>query len=211
MSVTSLRTDYAQGELDETTLLASPTAQLSLWLEEAHARGVAEPNAMTLSTASRDGAPSSRIVLLRDVSEAGLQFFTNYESRKGEELRANPRASLLFFWPQLERQVRVEGTVEKLPETASAAYFASRPRGSQLGAWASKQSAVIESREALEASFRAIEARFGDAPIPLPPFWGGYLLVPRRFELWQGRRSRLHDRIAYERSGAEYTRSRLSP
>ncbi|MFO0665177.1 MAG: pyridoxamine 5'-phosphate oxidase [Polyangiaceae bacterium] len=211
------RTDYVKGSLSEESVHASPLMQLEAWLEEAREKGVPEPNAMTLATADEGGKPSARIVLLRGIDARGLRFFTNYGSRKAKELAKRSEgpsfASLLFFWPEVERQVRVEGTVTKLPKDESAAYFASRPRESQLGAWASRQSAVVASREELDRALAEMEARFSGKEVPLPEFWGGYVLAPERFEFWQGGKSRLHDRIAYEKEGGgtEFGRLRLFP
>ena len=165
---------------------------------------------MTLATATTDGVPSARIVLLKTFDSRGFVFFTNYESRKGSELRHNPRAALVFHWPKLERQVRIEGRVEQTSRDESQAYFDTRPRGSRIAAWASAQSERIESREALEQSAREIEERFGADAIPVPPFWGGYRVVPSRIEFWMGRANRLHDRFVYERDGA-WKQSRLAP
>ena len=211
------RTDYVKGSLTEASVDASPRAQLEAWLAEAAANGVLEPNAMTLATADAEGRVSARIVLLRGIDDRGLQFFTNYGSRKAKDLRDGAHAALLFCWPQVERQVRVEGTVTKLPRAESEAYFRSRPRQSQLGAWASRQSEVVGSRQELDAVFTEIEARFEGKDVPLPDFWGGYVLAPVRFEFWQGGANRLHDRIAYvaDANGADpthvFTRVRLFP
>jgi len=187
--------------------------QFRRWLDEALAAQLDEPTAMTVSTVGPKGQPSARVVLLKGLpDDAGFLFYTNYDSRKGQELAAQPRAALTFFWPGLERQVRVEGVVEKAPADMSTEYFQSRPRGSQLGAWASPQSQVIESRELLEQREQEIEARFAaENPLPRPPHWGGYILRPTRLELWQGRPSRLHDRIVYEQAGEGWTLSRLAP
>jgi pyridoxamine 5'-phosphate oxidase len=211
MDPENLRTDYTRGSLVEQDLLPSPCAQLQRWLDEAERAGALEPNAMTLATATRDGRPSARIVLLRGLAEDGLRFFSNYESRKGDEIGENPHAALQFFWPLLERQVRVEGTVSRLSKTDSERYFHSRPRESQIGAWASKQSKPLQERALLEESVRARTAEFGDGPIELPPFWGGYLLSPSRFEFWQGRKSRLHDRLVYQKSAHGFSIERLYP
>ena len=196
-----------------TGLDADPRLQFERWLADARAAGLHEPEAMALATATEDGSPSVRMVLLRRLDERGLCFFTNRESRKALELAENPRAAVVFNWgPRLQRQVRVEGTVERLDDDSSAAYFATRDRGSQLGAWASPQSRPLASRALLDERYAAVEARFADATdVPLPPFWGGYRVVPSAFELWQGRASRLHDRARYERTAGKWVRILLAP
>ncbi|ALW86183.1 pyridoxine 5'-phosphate oxidase [Hymenobacter sedentarius] len=208
-----LRKTYSQRTLSETDVLPDAVQQFRVWLEEALAAQLEEPTALTLSTVAANGQPSSRVVLLKGLpDDAGFLFYTNYESRKGQELAAQPLAAINFFWPGLERQVRVEGRVEKAPETMSTEYFQSRPRSSQLGAWASPQSQVIGSREELEAREVAMADEFGSQdPLPRPPHWGGYILRPQRMEFWQGRPSRLHDRIVYELEGNSWRRSRLAP
>ena len=208
-----LRKTYAQRSLSEADVLPNAMQQFRQWMEEALAAQLDEPTAMTLSTVAASGQPSSRVVLLKGLpDDAGFLFYTNYDSRKGQELVAQPLAALNFFWPGLERQVRVEGRVEKAPETMSTEYFQSRPRSSQLGAWASPQSQTIGSREELEARETAVAEEFGaQDPLPRPPHWGGYILRPTRLEFWQGRPSRLHDRIVYELEGSTWKLSRLAP
>jgi len=211
-----LRKEYMLGGLDENEVDRDPIVQFRRWLQAAIDAGVAEPTAVTLATATRDGVPSARVVLLKDVDEAGFRFFTNYGSRKGRELDENPRAALCFFWPDLERQVRVDGQVERVSRADSEAYFHSRPVSSQIGSWASRQSAPLASRALLEARVAELSARFAEGgDVPLPDFWGGYLLRPSAIELWQGRPSRLHDRLLYTRSvdsdGGGWTLTRLSP
>lgn len=182
------------------------------WLQIVFGANPIEPNVMTLATADKDGHPSARTVLLKGVDERGFIFFTNYESRKGHELAENPHAALVFHWSELERQVCISGTVTKLSEAESETYFKSRPRGSRISAWASKQSTVLKDRKELEGHFKEIEERFGSGDIPLPPFWGGYLLTPERIEFWQGRPSRMHDRFRYLRGAdGKWTLDRLSP
>ena len=210
MNIADIRKDYALERLDESDVDADPFRQFHAWLREAIAAEVPEPTAMTLATASAAGSPSARIVLLKALDERGFVFYTNYASRKGEELAARPRAALTFLWKELERQVRVEGTVEKVSAAESDEYFAIRPLGSRIGAWASTQSATIESRQWLEARMKAAEAQYGDNP-PRPPHWGGYRVIPEWLEFWQGRRSRLHARIAYTRAAGGWKISRLSP
>jgi pyridoxamine 5'-phosphate oxidase len=190
--------------------MADPVALVRAWLEEAR-EAVAEPHAMTLATAAADGTPSARIVLLRGIDERGLTFFTNRASRKGDELAANPRAALVLHWWELGRQVRVEGVVKELDADESSAYWETRPRGSQIAAWASPQSQPLADRAELDARVVEVSARFGDEPVPLPPFWGGYRVVPRVIELWEHRDDRLHDRVRYVRAGDEWRSERLAP
>jgi pyridoxamine 5'-phosphate oxidase len=190
--------------------MADPIDVVRAWLEEARA-AVPEPHAMTLASATPDGVPSARVVLLRGFDEHGLTFFTNRASRKGDELAANPRAALVLHWWELGRQVRVEGTVEELATDESAAYWETRPRGSQLAAWASPQSQTLADRAELDARLTAVDERFRDDPVPLPPFWGGYRLVPHTIELWEHRDDRLHDRLRYIREGESWRCERLAP
>jgi pyridoxamine 5'-phosphate oxidase len=210
-SIAELRRDYTKQELSESEVAENPLNQFMEWFEQALSAELIEANAMTLATATDSGVPSARIVLLKGVDEKGFRFYTNYESRKGRELLENPNASLCFFWAPLERQVRIEGTVEKLSAEESESYFHQRPRKSQLGAWASKQSSKVESRDELARRFEEIEDRFADQEVPLPEFWGGFLLRPTRIEFWQGRKSRMHDRICYEQEGDSWTTYRLAP
>lgn len=210
-TLADLRKDYARGSLDETSVDADPIRQFEAWFKQALDARLPEPNTMTLATVDARGYPSARVVLIKGVDERGFVFFTNYESRKGLDLAANPHASLLFYWIELERQVRVEGTVVKTAAEESDTYFNSRPLSSRIGAWASDQSRPIESRALLEAREKSFSERFGEHP-PRPPHWGGYRLVPDTIEFWQGRPSRLHDRILYTRlSGGDWRIARLSP
>lgn len=204
------RIDYTSGSLDETEAAVNPLDQFRFWFAEAGRVVERDPNAMTLATVGADGRPSARIVLLRGYGEDGFVFFTNYDSRKGSELEANPHATLLLFWAALERQIRIEGTVSRVSAEESDAYFALRPVGNRLGAWASPQSREIPSRESLVQRVREFEERFGSAP-PRPDNWGGYRLHPDSIEFWQGRSDRLHDRLLYRREGADWTRVRLAP
>ncbi|HLV27913.1 MAG TPA: pyridoxamine 5'-phosphate oxidase [Burkholderiaceae bacterium] len=210
MSVADLRQKYGKFELLETGVAANPVEQFTHWFAEALEAGVPEPNAMTLATVSADGHPSARIVLLKGFDERGFVFYTNYESRKGRELAEQPRASLLFFWQLLERQVRIEGRIEKTSPEEADEYFRSRPLGSRIGAWVSPQSRPI-TREALEARNAELTEKLGDDPAR-PPHWGGYRVVPHHVEFWQGRPSRLHDRLAYELQGdGSWNLQRLAP
>lgn len=213
MDTADLRREYHLAALNETDVDASPVTQFERWLAEAVKAGVPEPTAMTLATVGEDGRPAARIVLLKGIEAGGLLFFTNYQSRKGRELAAHPHAALLFHWVELERQVRIEGKVSKAPLAESDAYFASRPRSSRIGAWASPQSKEILDRAWLEREFLAAQERFAADPdsIPRPPHWGGYRLLPSVFEFWQGRQSRLHDRIRYRLEDEHWRIERLAP
>src|SRR5450755_2705469 len=212
LDIAALRQDYVAQGLRRADLEPDPIKQFSKWFGEAAAAEIRDVNAMCLSTATCDGIPSSRIVLLKAISERGFVFYTNYSSAKAKELEQNPRAALNFFWVQLERQIRINGTVEKTSREESEKYFQSRPPGSQLGAWASHQSEVIPNREALEKKLADVTERFGSGEIPLPEDWGGYRVVPETIEFWQGRTNRLHDRFRYsrERDGS-WIIERLAP
>ena len=211
-SLAALRLDYSQRGLDRAELHPDPLAQFRAWLADAHAQQILEPNAMVLSTVASDGQPWSRTVLLKTCDERGFAFFTNYDGFKAAQLAANPRAALTFWWGALERQVNITGQISKTTRGESEAYFVQRPLASQLGAWASPQSSLLESREALEQRFEEAKARFADGPVPCPPHWGGYLLSPESIEFWQGRRSRLHDRFRYTGGpGSQWTIQRLAP
>ncbi len=211
MSLADLRKDYKQASLSENEVAGDPVTQFTRWFEQATQANVPEPNAMSLATATSDGRPSSRIVLIKGVDDRGFCWFTDYDSKKGSDIAANPQAALLFHWVELERQVRIEGRVEKLSGQESDAYFHSRPLGSRQSASASAQSQPIENRTALEAKLADVVARYADQP-PRPDHWGGYRLVPDRLEFWQGRSSRLHDRIVYTRNAdGTWSLSRLQP
>ncbi|MGQ9869316.1 pyridoxamine 5'-phosphate oxidase [Leptodesmis sp.] len=210
-SIADLRLTYTRAQLTEADVDPDPIRQFQLWFEQALAADILEPNAMTLATATKDGIPSARIVLLKGVSDRGFVFFTNYESHKGQELAENPQAALVFLWQALERQVRIEGTVEKVSDAETVAYFHSRPRESQLGAWVSNQSQVIASREVLEQRLAELNQQYQNQEIPRPPHWGGYCVIPHMIEFWQGRPSRLHDRLRYRLDNHHWILERLAP
>ena len=209
-NIADLRKSYERAELDETASAADPLQQFDLWLGQAIEGQIPEPNAMTLATVGENGRPSTRVVLIKGFDERGIAWYTNYESRKGRELGAHPFAALQFHWVQLERVVRIEGRVEKVSEAESDAYFASRPLDSRIGAWASPQSQVIGSRAVLVANAAKYSAKFLLNP-PRPPHWGGFRLVPDMWEFWQGRPSRLHDRLRYRLEAGQWVRERLAP
>ncbi len=213
MSIQDLRREYTQGTLDEASVAPDPLDQFASWYAQAEQAEIADANAMTLATSSLSGRPAARIVLLKSYGANGFSFFGDFRSGKGKDLTANPVAALLFFWKELERQVRIVGSVTRLPTDAARAYFETRPRGSQIGAWASHQSAELtQGRSQLESRVRALEEEYRSSPVPLPPHWGGFLLSPDYYEFWQGRESRLHDRICYQRNApVGWTVSRLSP
>jgi pyridoxamine 5'-phosphate oxidase len=210
MKLADLRQEYMRAGLAEADAHADPLVQFERWFRDAEAAGVPLANAMTLATVSPSGAPSARVVLLKGVEQGGFVFYTNYLSRKGRELAARPQACLVFLWSDLERQVRVEGRVERVPAAASDAYYASRPLGARLSAWASAQSDTVPDRAALEHALAEMRARHGKRP-PRPPHWGGYRLRPEAVEFWQGRADRLHDRLLYRRARAGWTIERLAP
>lgn len=212
MNLSDLRREYTMAGLHRAELDPNPIAQFHRWFQQALDAGLTEPSAMTLATADAQGRPSARIVLLKAVEERGFVFFTNYESRKGRELAENPHAALVCYWGDLEREVLVAGTVNKSTREESATYFARRPRGSQLGAWVSRQSTVVPDHGFLEAELKAVEERFAGGAVALPDYWGGYILKPSRIEFWQGRPNRLHDRFQYSRlADGSWRIDRLSP
>jgi pyridoxamine 5'-phosphate oxidase len=211
MDLAALRSSYTKWGLVESEMHPDPIEQFRVWFNQALETDIIEANAMVLATVSSDGYPQARTVLLKSFDTNGFVFYTNYESRKGRDLAANPRATLLFYWGELERQVRIAGTVARVSREESEAYFRSRPAGHQLGAWASQQSSVVPDRETLERNLAEAAARFAASPIPLPPYWGGFLVKPQVVEFWQGRPNRLHDRIEYLRSGGGWDIQRLSP
>jgi len=210
--ISEIRREYTMASLDLASIDKNPIVQFEKWFHEAMQAEVNEPNAMTLSTVTETGRPTARIVLLKGIDQNKLSFYTNYQSQKGKELESNPACALTFFWPELERQVRIEGISERLETSVSEAYFQSRPRGSQVGAWASPQSTIIKDRELLEARVKEMEKRFeGKELIPKPHQWGGYAVEPFEFEFWQGRPSRLHDRIVYYKADKQWIIHRLAP
>lgn len=210
--ISALRNDYQKAALDEKSAATEPIKQFTLWLHEAITAQVPEPNAMTLATVNENGRPAARIVLLKGIENNRFVFYTNYQSRKGRELEHNPACSLTFFWPELERQVRVEGIATRIDEKRSEDYFQSRPRGSQLGAWASPQSSIIQDRALLEERVRQLETKFKDQEVlPKPKQWGGFEIEPLLIEFWQGRSNRLHDRLLYNNVDGHWTINRLAP
>jgi pyridoxamine 5'-phosphate oxidase len=212
LSLAELRDDYGRTPLSEQNCDSNPIIQFECWFKDAQAADLKEPNAMLLATATAGGQPSARVVLLKEVSDLGFVFYTNYGSRKAQEIETNPFAALTFYWPELGRQVRIEGRVRRVSREQSAAYFRSRPKGSQLGAWASRQSAFLPSREPLEAKWAELQEQYADEEVPVPEFWGGYCVAPESIEFWEGRPNRLHDRLRYQRKGEnEWLVERLSP
>lgn len=210
-SLADLRQDYKLGELNESSVAPDPVEQFRRWFDEASASQIVEPNAMIVSTVSPEGWPSSRTVLLKGYGADGFRFYSNYDSQKGHELATNERIAVLFYWGELERQVRVEGTARRLSRETSREYFRTRPHKSQISALASRQSQPMRDRDELDRIFADAEARYEEGEVPLPDDWGGYLVVPHRFEFWQGRRSRRHDRVTYERQDAGWRLGRLAP
>lgn len=210
-TIADLRKKYSSHGLSEDGVERSPFNQFKHWMQEAIDAELVEPTAMVLATSTLSGKSSARVVLLKGIDERGFVFYTNYASRKAEELKENPHAALLLYWGALERQVRIEGVIEKTTHTESEEYFATRPLESRIGAWASKQSSVIESRSALQEKFDELRTQFANQAIPLPPFWGGFRLTPLTFEFWQGRENRLHDRIRYRKQDNSWVIERLSP
>jgi pyridoxamine 5'-phosphate oxidase len=211
MSIADLRREYARARLDESAVSTDPIVEFARWFDEALKARVMEPNAMTLATVGGDGSPSARVVLLKGFDDRGFVFFTDYRSQKGQELQRNPRAALVLYWPELERQVRVTGSTIPISREESEAYFRTRPRTSRISAWVSEQSRVITNRKALDDRVPDLEKRFPGDDVPLPPHWGGFRVVPEAVEFWQGRESRLHDRIRYVRQGEAWRIERLSP
>ena len=211
LALAGLRTEYKRASLDERDVASDPFVQFGRWFAEAQVAQVPEPNAMSLCTVDEQGRPAARIVLLKEVDARGFVFYTNHDSRKGRELAARPQAALLFFWVELERQVRIEGAVEVVDAATADAYFRTRPRASRIGAWASPQSETLPDRAALEQRFADADRRFDGDDVPRPPRWGGYRVVPDAFEFWQGRPSRLHDRIAYSQENSGWRARRLAP
>ncbi len=211
INLVAIRTEYKKGTLDEKDVDKNPFVQFDRWFKEAVKSEIPEVNAMAIATANKQGRPSARTVLLKQFDEKGFVFFTNYESAKAKDIAENPQAALLFFWEPLERQIRIVGTVEKVTVAESFEYFRSRPIDSQLGAWASQQSSVISARALLEKAFGEMLEKFKNGEIPLPPFWGGLRIIPDEFEFWQGRTSRLHDRISYKNNNGVWSINRLSP
>ena len=210
-NIADLRRDYSRESLSEHDVLPDPFAQFRHWFDQAVAAQIIEPNAMSLATVGADGQPSVRMVLLKEADARGFVFFTDYRSRKGQELEHTPKAALCFFWGELERQVRIAGAVERISRDESEAYFRSRPVGSRLGAWMSHQSSVLSSRAELDQRLKEVGDRFGEEDIPLPDHWGGYRVIPYELEFWQGRPSRLHDRVRYSLAGSVWGVARLSP